>query len=387
MCGPWSTLGVVLARAVASVEPNVMLPPLIGSPASLNMFIALVGVSGEGKGGSEGAAREAVVFLDSLGQPTEIDEFPLGSGEGIARTFRPSVGSAEATRTRAIFSVPEVDTLAALGSRTGSTVMPELRKLFFGEPLGFANAHKDTRSPVPAHSYRASLVVGVQPMRSGMLFRDSDGGTPQRFLFLDVADLDAPDEEPVAPDPWEVKMPRWETTGPVRLSVPEAAREVVLRHRRAVLRREGVDPLDSHVMLTRLKVAAGLMLLEGRTVVDDDDWTLAGMLLAESGRVRARAEHALTVRDRAANRARAAAEGERAAIVDDLKHEGEKRRVRTTVLRHLRQKGRMSFRDVSKALKHELRSHLEPVLGELVEADVVREVVDGTRSLYELAEG
>jgi hypothetical protein len=65
-----------------------------------------------------------------------------------------------------LFAVPEVDTLASLLGRQGVTVEGELRKLYSGEQLGFTNAQKATRSVVAAHSYRAALTVGVQPLRA-----------------------------------------------------------------------------------------------------------------------------------------------------------------------------------------------------------------------------
>ncbi len=74
--------------------------------------------------------------------------------------------------------------------------MPELRKLWMGEQLGFNNASKATRSILAAHSYRASLIVGVQPIKAGPLLDDADGGTPQRFMFLPVGDPDAPEIAP-----------------------------------------------------------------------------------------------------------------------------------------------------------------------------------------------
>jgi hypothetical protein len=49
MVGPWAMLGNCLARVVSSIPPNVVLPPTIGSHASLNLFVALVGKSGDTK--------------------------------------------------------------------------------------------------------------------------------------------------------------------------------------------------------------------------------------------------------------------------------------------------------------------------------------------------
>lgn len=383
--GPWAVLAVTLARAVASVEPNVMLPPIIGGPMSLNLFAALVGPSGGGKGAAEGAARDAVHFLDHNGIDTDAETFTLGSGEGLARTYRPN-GADDDTdrRKRALFTVAEVDTLAALGSRTGSTLLPELRKLYSGETIGFQNAGKNTRLVIPAHEYRACLTVGVQPAKAAPLIHDADGGTPQRFVWLPVDDPDAPDVKPHTPVPHIVKAPRWGAE-PVHLEVPDVARNAIDAHRTAVLRSEPVDPLDGHKMLSRLKVAAGLAILDGRSIVDAEDWELAGVIMAKSDRTRASIERTLTEQTRRSNRARAEMDGERAVIVDDAKAAGEHARVRRQVLARLERRPEGIPRgELGRALKAELRVHLDDVLDDLVDEGVVTAQPMPRSTLYAL---
>lgn len=383
--GPWAVLGASLARAVATIEPQVMLPPTIGSAVSVNLFVALVGPSGGGKGAAEGAARDAVQFVDHNGRAIEIDEFPLGSGEGISRTFRPQGTDDDEPnpRSRALFSAPEVDTLSALGSRQGATLMPELRKLYMGEGIGFNNASKATRSTLPAHSYRACLMLGVQPAKAGPLLHDADGGTPQRFVWMPVGDPDAPDVAPEAREPFVVKAPRW-GSGQQLLEVPDAAREAMDRHRLATLRGEDVDPLDGHRMLTRLKVAAALTILDGRSVLDADAWELAGLVMRVSDRTRAGIERTLTERARAANRARAQADSERAVIVDDAKHDAEIRRAREGVIRFLGKRNRVARGDVLRSLKSDIRAHLDAVIDSLTEEGLVITTLVHDRPFYEL---
>ncbi|MBH0121592.1 hypothetical protein I0Q12_19575 [Rhodococcus sp. CX] len=375
--GPWAVLAVVLARAVASVEPNVMLPPIIGGPVSLNLFAALVGPSGGGKGAAEGAARNAVRFADHTGTDNDAETFTLGSGEGLARTYRPNGNGSDATnedrsqwRSRALFTVAEVDTLAALGSRTGATLLPELRKLYSGETIGFQNASKVTRCVIPAHEYRACLIVGVQPAKAAPLIHDADGGTPQRFVWLPVDDPDAPDTAPTEPPTLDVKAPKWGSE-PVHLEVPDVARNSIDAHRLAVLRGEPVDPLDGHRMLSRLKVAAALSILDGRSIVNAEDWDLAGVIMAKSDRTRAGIEHTLTEHTRRSNRARAEMDGERAVIVDDVKAAGEYARVRKQVLARLgRRPEGVPRGELGRAIKAELRVHVDDVLDDLVSEGV-----------------
>jgi len=106
-----------------------------------------------------------------------------------------------------VFTCPEIDTMTALMSRQGSTLSAELRKLYSGEQLGFANAAKDTRNVVEGGSYRACLIAGVQPLRSNALLNASDGGLPRRFVWLPTSDVDAPDQPPTDPGTWKIKAP------------------------------------------------------------------------------------------------------------------------------------------------------------------------------------
>lgn len=383
--GPWAVLAVTLARTVASVEPNVMLPPIVGGPVSLNMFAALVGPSGGGKGAAEGAARDAVRFVDHNGIDVDAETFTLGSGEGLARTFMPGGPDDEdGRRTRALFTVQEVDTLAALGGRTGSTLLPELRKLYSGETIGFQNANRNTRVVVPAHEYRACLTVGVQPAKAATLIHDADGGTPQRFVWLPVDDPDAPDVKPDDPRVWTVKAPRWGSDR-VFLEVPDMARQAIDEHRLAVLRGEPVDPLDGHRMLSRLKIAAALALLSGQSVIGDEDWFLSGVVMAKSDRTRGRIETALSEQARRTNRARAELDGERAMIVDEVKSAGEMQRAVDGIVRHLSRKGRMSASDLRRTLRVNLREHFADAIATLVESGEVLEFNDGGREYFELA--
>ncbi|MBM4470290.1 hypothetical protein GS502_13530 [Rhodococcus hoagii] len=370
--GPWAVLGVVLARAIAAVEPNVQLPPIIGGATSLNMFTALVGPSGGGKGAAEAAARDALRFVDCSGAEIATESFTLGSGEGLARTFRPNgMGDDTERRTRALFSVAEVDTLGALGSRTGATLMPELRKLYSGESIGFQNAGKTTRLVVGAHEYRACLTVGVQPAKAGALISDAEGGTPQRFLWLPVGDPDAPDVKPDEPLPLRVTMPRWGASL-VLLDVPDAAKAEMDAHRVAVLKGRAANPLDGHTMLTRLKVAAALMILDGRSIVSSEDWDLAGMLMRKSDRTRAGITVTLREKGRRANRERAEKDAERAVIVEDAKQRGELDRVRRTVINRLeKESDGMTRGDLNRALKVDIRCHLDSVLADLASEGVV----------------
>ena len=114
---PNATLGGVLRRATACIEPHVVLPPTVGGYASVNLYTASAGVSGQGKGAADAAASAAVHFHDDKAVDLDADRPCIGSGEGLARLF--SGGKGQPALTRAHLIVPEVKTLEALMGQTG----------------------------------------------------------------------------------------------------------------------------------------------------------------------------------------------------------------------------------------------------------------------------
>lgn len=342
---PLAVLGVTLTRVVCSVGPAVVLPPIVGGPVSLNLFAALVGPSGAGKDAALAAARDAL-DLDTPGACPFVS-LGLGSGEGIAhsyvRTRRGNADHDEPARvveqhtTSVLFTVAEVDTLAALGDRRGATLLPELRRAWTGDALGFAYADPEKRLPVAPHTYRMGVVVGVQPSRAAALLNDRDGGTPQRFVWLPATDPDAPD---TAPDTgpgiaWNAPtLPPVDRHGLRVLPVCPTAWHTIDTARLERLRGTG-DALDGHALLARLKVAAALALLHGRAEVREDDWDLGGVVMRASDRVRAQVVEQLA-RDAAENnRRRGEAEGERAAVAAEVVDREAARRVAGRIVRHL----------------------------------------------------
>jgi hypothetical protein len=345
---------------------------------SLNLFVALVGPSGAGKGGADAAGADGIKFCG-----THVDYVPLGSGEGASRTFRPWGTPAEQPNpiTSVVFAVPEIDTLTALTSRQGSTLSAELRKLYSGEALGFANSGKDTRNVVAAHSYRACAVVGVQPLRSHALLA---GGLPQRFIWLSTGDPEAPDERPADPGCWEVAAPGWQRaqSGHLRLvdghgdlAVPESARTMIDTHRLAVLRGDHrVDPLDGHALLCRLKVAVALMALDARTVIEETDWELAAHVMQVSAVTREQCRRALTEHRRIQNTARALAVVERDEIVADRKSQ----RARDAILRKTSRGQQLTTGELRRSLKVDIRDYYDAALAELLDSGEIA-VSQGTR--------
>lgn len=279
---PWAVFFAVLLRVSASVGPHVQLPGIIGGRASLNLLCAFVSASGGGKGISDKVARMA--------WPTTILELPIGSGEGIAATFKKpdKPDAADEPITAAIFSIPEVDTLAGIAARQGSIVLAQLKSMAMGEQLGQSNASKATSRVVPAHSYRCCLSVGAQPGHTGVIFNDTTGGTPQRFLWSPTTDPDMPATASPDPAPLDTALPLWcpGEDGVVEIAYgpAEIPETVIAAH---IARQRGeANALDGHAMLTRCKVAALLAIMHHRSVVSERDWQLSAEVMAVSDRTR-----------------------------------------------------------------------------------------------------
>lgn len=363
---PWAVFFAVLLRVSASVGPHVQLPGVIGGRASLNLLCAFVSASGGGKGISDKVARMA--------WPTPVLELPIGSGEGVAATFnKPDKSDADDEPvTAAIFSVPEVDTLAGIAVRQGSILLAQLKSMAMGEQLGQSNASKATTRIVAAHSYRCCLSVGAQPGHTGVLLDDTTGGTPQRFLWSPTTDPEMPAVASPDPQPLDTALPFWRPAedGVVEIAygMPEISEAVIAAH---IARQRGqADALDGHAMLTRLKVAALLAIMHHRSVVGETDWAMSATVMAISDQTRewvvTEAQRALRakVRDRALSRAA----GEE--FVDQRRLDVVKRRV----LRVL-EDGRIARGDLRARMgKKEYRELLEAATAELAGDGLIRRV-------------
>lgn len=384
---PWAVLGTALVRVTCAVGPTLVLPPIIGGPASLNMFAALVGPSGAGKDAAESAAAEALDL--TMGSP--FTTLRLGSGEGIAHSYvrgrRGNHDLGEPPRVieqhtvSVLFVVPEVDTLAALGDRRGATLMPELRDAWTGKQLGFAYADPEKRLPVGAHAYRMGLVLGVQPSRAGALLNDREGGTPQRFMWLPAVDTDAPDVAPAEPvTSWDWRspaLPRSDARGLRVMSVCAEAWEAI--DRAALERLRGHrDALDGHALLARLKIAAALALLAGRAEVTSDDWALSDRVMRVSDRTRASVLDQLNRDQSESNKRRGEAEGERAAIASEVMDKRAQQRVARKLTKALSEAtGWLSHAELRRVLASRDRHYFDAAIAALVTAgQATEETVD-----------
>jgi hypothetical protein len=372
---PWALLGCVLARVLVTVSPQVQLPPLTGGRASLNLFVALSGPSGSGKDAANAAAGDALDYGE------DRDDKPLGTGEGLSALFvRWDAKAKEMCQyeTSALVFIGEVDTLGAISGRQGSTILPMLRQGAMGQTLGFSNANNETTRIVGAHKYRLCLVAGMQPTRSGVLLNDRAGGTPQRFIYMPTVDPETPESEPDEPPAWRWTKPEFKSfTGPfspITVPLPAYVKESIKAGRRMGARGEA-PPVDSHSMLTREKVAAGLAILDGRTEVTDDDWALSGVIMTVSDRTRAMCAQALRAESQKENVGKALQEAERTVIVTEHVDEVAVKKLSSRIRGKLAS-GPMVHGHLRGSLRSTERDHWEPAITALIRAGEVLQEKD-----------
>jgi hypothetical protein len=269
MCAPWAVLGFCAARALSLVRPHCALPPIIGGPGSLNWFCAITAESGKGKSSAADVARELVTEY--------VRERNLGSGEGITDAYvKPAnkeTGEPRGLYESVMFVADEVDNMAALSNRSGSTMMPTLRSGFTGGKLGFSYRQASDLH-LERHSYRMTLIANIQPGRAGALMDDIHGGTLQRFMWFPGIDPRVDPQIPTMPDALDLP-PHSAWLYPRQIKVPYEAIELI-RDERARNMRGETDTLDGHALFIREKFAFALAVLDGRDEMTYDDWYLAG---------------------------------------------------------------------------------------------------------------
>lgn len=394
-----AVLGAVLARLGGMIPPTYRLPPEVGAPSTLSMYVALVGPSGTGKSTSVSIAR-ALLPIPTAHLDTVV-EHALGSGEGLIELYMGEQDSGEVNskgnpimeraqiRHGAVLMLDEGQALAEMGGRSGSTMLSTLRTMWTGAMVGQANV-KDNKRKLAEGGYALGFVVGIQPALGADLLSDTAAGTPQRFLWLQTRDATVPHraERPPWPGPITLRLPQLPRDGRVRPELELAPEVVELLDWEAVETVRGsltVAPMDSHRNLLILKAAGLLALLDGRLNLTMDDWRLATVLVDTSTAVResmedtlkVEAEHKEAVADqREARRAKARVEAE-VETVEVLAHRNLERAA-ATVARAVHSKGPMTVGYARRTLRGPVRKELsmDQVVAVAVERGWIVEVGD-----------
>lgn len=198
--------------------------------------------------------------------------------------------------------------------------------------------------------------VGVQPDNARFFLDREKDGLPQRFLWLPVRDPYALEVQPKPVAPQQLRLP---TFGGARheLVIPdEVGQEIWFRHYQVNTAVEGIDPLDAHLKLTQLKVAAALAFLAGRPNVELDDWKTASHLIDVSNKVRASLRSAVAAQRSRENKAVATDQAERELIILDRLTERNEKRVAHAIIRKLEMVRTATRRELRWACKTSIRT-------------------------------
>lgn len=375
MCSPWAVLGCCAAKTLALVRPHVQLPPIVAGPGSLNWFCVITAPSGGGKGG-------AMSVCDEMVREIVVTRAP-GSGEGFIDAYIKTPakqGNPVELHESVMFETAEIDQMQALMSRSGNTLSPIMRSAWSAETLGFSN-RKASSLHLVKHTYRATAVLAVQPARASVLLDDPHGGMLQRFMWFPAIDERVSRLKPDMPKPLVVPdQSCWEW--PKQLEVPQIAWEEIEINREKFNRSE-VEGSKGHALYTRLKFAFALTCLDGRSVMNEDDWRLAEIATHISDHTRKWVESEMERAIRADAERRGVVRGVEYAAADEEKAgitNSKRKRVYDNVFEKIKDsKGGLTKGELNYLVAYRDRTVLLNVLDALV-ADKMIKRVEGKRA-------
>lgn len=282
---PVAFLLVTLTRIAAASYPTTVNAGL--GPTPLNAYLVLVGDSGMGKDSVISRSTKAYSLVRTS-FPEVLEERPLGSGESLVSAFMPPAPGkddpAPKPNPRVLFTETEISNAEALMKRDGATLRQNLLKLYSGSTVG--NATKSSVDTVAGGTYSTGLIIGAQRGRVGALLDNPDDGLPHRFMWTELVDPNVPSQLPkVGPELDAVQLPKAGTA----IQACDKASSRVKQRSRLRLTKGYTGGLDSHLLLTRVRVAALLAVFRGHAEergFTDDDWRRAGALVAYSKKVR-----------------------------------------------------------------------------------------------------
>lgn len=288
----------VLARLAALMPPDRPADTGVGSPASMNTFVALLGPSGTGKSSSKRVPRWLVPVPPGL---DVLEYLPLGTGEGVAEAYmgevevednsgkgRPKTKTLrEQVRNNALLYADEGERLiSTMFGRSGSTIGETLRTAWSGGTIGQFNGQKINTRVIEEGKYSTGLIIGFQPETALPLFDDAAAGTPQRFMWFSTLVSSLPDDPPGWPPPLELPLLAGQLRD-TRITFAESIRKELRADDRARMTGELVPPLlDSQKPVTLVKTAVLLAVLANRADVTTEDWHLARVVWDTSCQVR-----------------------------------------------------------------------------------------------------
>jgi hypothetical protein len=370
---PYSLLGMVILRALHTVPWNIYYRSFRGT-VPLNALAAFVGPTGTGKSLTLDATENYVAFADSPaemgGDASWVGVVEPGSGEAIPEHYMAWHETEDGKKVKdwksknhsALFSFDEIGMLESRQAREGATIIEFSKQGWSGTVLGRELA-SGRGTMLPSKSYRFGLFVNIQPARAGLLFTPQAiaGGLPSRFLFFSTQDPKAKSEFNENPAS-VIKMPMVNWIG---VTYIDALPIMNAAHREESF--TGIDgglpELDSHLLLTRAKVAVALAVMEGRSELIDEDWELSNYVINHSKKTRSTVLAALKNAQGVEIAKQGKAAGMKASIASEVEH-GRKIRTVAKNIKDLREQGvpETGEKGLKKRLRYENRKYFDEAI-------------------------
>lgn len=203
LVSPDALLACSLVLVASWTPPHLTLPGIVGGEASLNFYVALCAASGGGKSSAMAAAKDWLRIVPHGASDLETDTpltTTIATGEGLLGAFTTSIPKQKGATVRlgqldfiqhrrsVRFEVDEIQSLGATMSRESSTLRSFLKQMWTGSAPSTLAADAARTRKLDDHSFRATVVAGVQPASADVLLSDSEGGFPQRWLWVDTYD-------------------------------------------------------------------------------------------------------------------------------------------------------------------------------------------------------
>lgn len=136
-------------------------------------------------------------------------------------------------------------------------------------------------------------------------------------------------------------------------------------------------------LVCRLKVAAALMVLDGHSVIREDDWSLAGDIMRHSASTRSAVAETMREQRRRANTTKGVEAGERQAIADDVLSKKHYNATRRNILKVLAGGTLVGHSHLRRRMEH--RDVFDVVILDLIDEGVVVSAQDGRATTYRAA--
>lgn len=418
---PFGLLLAVLARLSALTPPNVEVQVSPSNrPMSLNLNVVLVGRAGAGKGETINESHHLLPTPPG----NRMKPIKLRTGEGVVEAFVSRTERRDAdgkivkgeletviNTDRGLIRLTEVTDLRTAFSGEGSTAMATLLAAFSGETLGGNTRSARSNVTLPRHTYRLAALIAAQPAAADVFFTNSEVGLLSRFLFANVGDPDAPDEQPPAPHDvmpdLAARIPEGPTDAQLRtlmqhdgipqegkegildwpahiITLPEVAAREADRIRLAGTRGLLGDE-DAHRIEPLARLTALFALADGRKQANEEDWTLANTIVAMSDATRAECAAAMKESQRTRKIQRTLEDQDAKEAADEQRHAKHLASAKKSIVGRLERSdpgyGGMPVGKIQNCTRHHDVFH--EALADLIYEGRVERLGDG--SLYALA--